>query len=180
MKKWIVAVVSGVVSFAVVLGITHLATRPSARPGEYLSRQYRVAITPPSGWETLEDTMGAVVAFRAPQTDPGATFLENVNLVVESVPAGVDVDRYAQLGLDLLMKISNDVEVLDSSPAALGGIPGRRMELMMQQGQFPLHLVQRCVVIDARAYVFTATALQSDFAACEPTFEQVFASVRFP
>jgi len=122
----------------------------------FVSSTYGVSVSAPSGWKQVSYP-GVVVAFAAPVAPEG--FATNVNMTVESLPAGITLKQYLTAGQAALKRLITDFRPLSSRRTTLGGQPAQQQAYSGRQGQFTLYIAQTITIKSGRAYVLTGTTL---------------------
>ncbi len=122
----------------------------------FVSSTYGVSVSAPSGWKQVSYP-GVVVAFAAPVATEG--FATNVNMTVESLPAGITLKQYVTAGQATLKRLITDFKPISSRSTTLGGQPAQEQTYSGRQGQFTLFISQTITIKSARAYVLTGTTV---------------------
>lgn len=141
-------------------------------PGQYTNKKDGFTITAPASWEKAEGKMGTVVLFLEPQAGASDTFRENVNVVVEKLPAGMGLDGYVKLSDENMVKIVTDLSEVSSARVKLGKSDAQRIVFKHRMGIYNLKVLIYLVVHGGRGYILTCTAAVDEYEDHEATFEK--------
>lgn len=112
----------------------------------------------PSGWTPTEGTGLPALFVASPRENPSDAFVENVNVVVELLPAPMTAEAYADGSARFLQTDLAGYREVSNGPVELDGRPAVRREYEHSFTGRGLWVVSYMVVVDLRAYVITATA----------------------
>jgi len=94
----------------------------------------------------------------------GDVFRENVNLIVQDLPAkGMSLADYTALSEAQIKTLITHSKLLSSKRIKSGSREYQRLEYTGQQGVYSLHFVQYYQIQHNKAYVLTFTAEQNQF-----------------
>lgn len=137
-------------------------------------------ISPPEGWQTRKDSIGAKVFFF---DLPKEGFSANINVQVGSSP---EVDLRDKVALQklvyetksLLSKILTDYKFIEAEVVKIGELDALRILGQFTQGAFKLKMVQWIIFNQGKEYVVTGGALESNFDEYLPIFEKCASTFR--
>ena len=167
-----IAPLAAAMALATAMGIclADCSSKP-AKPGQYTSKKDGFTITAPKSWGKAEGVMGATVAFLEPQAEPSDAFRENVNVVVEKLPAGMGLDGYLKASDQNMAKMLTDYVEVSSARVKLGENDAQRIVYRHRAGIYNLKCLLYLVVHGGRGYVLTCTAIVDEYEDHEPVFE---------
>lgn len=133
---------------------------------QYENPAYNFQIAYPASWRCVEGFMGTAVIFTSPLAYANDQFSENVNIVVEDISAypGITLEQYEEISLNQLAALMTGFNLVGQSDTVVSGFPAKVIEYECQQGIYQLKYMQVFVLASNRAYVFTFTAEESQFA----------------
>ncbi|MVN88385.1 DUF1795 domain-containing protein [Deinococcus sp. HMF7620] len=127
-----------------------------AHAATYKDASGTFSATAPSGWK--QGTYpGTAVVFAAP---PSNGFAPNINVIVQTVPAGTTQAAYHKLSVAQIGQLITDGKVLGNKTVSVGGLNGNQVAYTGRQGQYKLYFISTYAVKGTKAYVITATTLQ--------------------
>ena len=136
------------------------------------------AMTVPDGWEVLRDIGAMRMIVRAPSEGPADTFLENVNVVIDGLPATMTTEAWDALNRSQMQTMLPGFIAGDTSFVEIGERSVRQIAYGYQQGGRTLRGLSYTLLVADRAYILTATATEEAFEKFEPTFQAVIESFR--
>ena len=139
-----------------LLPVLALSVLSASAQAAFVSSTYGVSVSAPSGWKQVSYP-GVVVAFAAPVATEG--FATNVNMTVESLPAGITLKQYVTAGQATLKRVITDFKPINTRSTTLGGQPAQEQNFSGKQGQFTLYISQTITIKSGRAYVLTGTTV---------------------
>lgn len=117
----------------------------------------------PEGWN-IDDAgqFGALVFAVSPTVEGGETskFSTNINVTAEEVEIS-SLDEYIDATLKALPQFLSNYEKTENKTVTVGGVPARIIGGKFTQGQLKLQNLQLVTMKEGKAYVVTATALES-------------------
>jgi serine/threonine-protein kinase len=143
------------------------------KPGQYTNTKDGFSITAPASWEKAEGKMGMTVVFVEPLAGASDTFRENVNVVVEKLPAGMGLDGYVKACNEALAKMMTNFKEVSSARVKLGENDAQRNVYQHKMGVYDLKVLGYFVVHGGRAYILTCTATVDEYDNHEPAFEDI-------
>ena len=158
--------------------LSAVATGAPPEPGRYYAQADGFSIRFPADWGQKENVMGTRVVAMSLQ-EPGDTFRENVNVVVEDLPSPMDVETYAALSLKNLSRLLSAGEQPDVADAELGGVAAKRVIYETVMGQLRVKGMVILAVRGRRGYAVTCSATPETFDAFRPTFDEIAGTFRF-
>jgi hypothetical protein len=144
----------------------------------YRSDAYSFSIRYPSDWSPEEGLEGAVVVLFAPSDGPSDAFRENVNVLVQELPAGTTLQEYDDASLEQAPDVIPDFHVVRRTRLTLDGTPAEEIRYTGSQQGSSLEWIAVWLVADDRAYVVTYTAPHADFERLLTTATTVLESLR--
>jgi len=159
-----------------LLSVLALSALSASAQAAFVSSTYGVSVTAPNVWKQVSYP-GVVVAFAAPVATEG--FATNVNMTVESLPAGITLKQYVAAGQATLKRVITDFKPLSTRSTMLGGQPAQEQTFSGKQGAFSLYLSQTITLKSDRAYVLTGTTLLSRKATLDAPMSQFVKSFKF-
>ena len=163
-----------------LLVFTLAAFTPPVHAQEPATVQYDAGfvLAVPDGWEVLRDIGAMRLIVRAPSEGPADTFLENVNVVIDGLPATMTTEAWDDLNRSQMQAMLPGFVAGDTSFVEIGERSARRVAYTYQQGGRTLRGLSYTLLVADRAYILTATATEEAFEQFEPTFQTVVESFR--
>jgi hypothetical protein len=159
-------------------GINPSADQPSLN---YLNLQLGIRARYPVGWEKLEETgaAGFMVMFLSPPEGPSDQFRENVNVIVERIPAPVRLEDLVANNLRLIKQQMPVTDISQPQPVQLAGMPAYQVTYCGQLpvGGLPGKWLQIYTVKGSNVYTVTYTAETSKFEAFLGVMQKIIASL---
>jgi len=168
-----------------VLGLAFLSaslagcSSGSPEPGRYYKKQEGFSIRFPAEWEQKENVMGTVVIALSPAEGEADTFQENVNVVVEALPAPMDLEKYLELGMANLKNLLSAGQEPEVSDTTLGGEKAKRVVYQTTMGQIGVKGTLYVAVKGHRGYALTCSATTDSFDAYKARFAEIAGTFRF-
>jgi serine/threonine-protein kinase len=147
--------------------------QPTSGKNGFTSTKDGFSITAPASWEKAEGKMGMTVVFVEPLAGASDTFRENVNVVVEKLPAGMGLDGYVKACNEALAKMMTNFKEVSSARVKLGENDAQRNVYQHKMGVYDLKVLGYFVVHGGRAYILTCTATVDEYDNHEPAFEDI-------
>jgi hypothetical protein len=147
-------------------------------PGRYSNKPDGFSVVFPPDWEQKENMMGSKVAAMSP-LQPGDTFRENVNVVVENLTSPMDVETYSALNLTNLSRLMPAGAQPDVADAELGGVAAKRIIYETVMGQVRIKGMMILAVQGRHGYAVACSATPETFDAFRPTFDEIVGTFRF-
>ncbi len=143
---------------------TQQSVSSSLEQTAYTNSKFGFKINAPKGWRTDESgQFGTLVFFFNNQTDKEGEnqFTTNINVTSESVP-GLDLDTYVAATKEMLPKLLQNYRSTEDRPVTTtAGSQARIIGGTFVQGVFHIKNIQLILIEDSRAYIVTATSLES-------------------
>jgi hypothetical protein len=168
-----------------VLGLAFLSaslagcSSGSPEPGRYYKKQEGFSIRFPAEWEQKENVMGTVVIALSPAEGADDPFRENVNVVVEALPAKMDLEKYLELSMANLKNLLSAGREPEVSDTTLGGEKAKRVVYQTTMGQIGVKGTLYVAVKGGRGYALTCSATPDSFDAYKARFEEIAGTFRF-
>jgi hypothetical protein len=164
-------------SLAVLVFSLHLVAR-SFNWQQYRNKQYRFTILLPAGWQREEGPSGTVILVRDTLKGPQDKFQENINVVVNTLPAVVSLETFFETNKEEIISRLPGVSNVSEGGIFAGIYPGRWLIFNTQLQTVTLRIMTSCWMKDDRVYVVTCTAPAESFRKYEPIFKKVIHSLR--
>ncbi|GHF33182.1 hypothetical protein HNQ07_000300 [Deinococcus metalli] len=155
---------------ALLLGSAHAVTFTDSKNG--------FTVTAPAGWDKV-DYAGTAVVYLNPQRVNG--FGPNINVIVQTVPAGTTQAQFHQGSLAQIRKYVSGGQIIQARAVTLGGRPANEVVYTGKQGDFSLYFIAIYTVKGTRAYIVTGTTVlgkQGDMAQKTRAFAASFRITR--
>ncbi len=159
---------------------TASATAPAVAE-RYENETHGFALDRPEGWVLEEDpSTGAAVQLYA-LASAADDFAENVNVVVEELPAELTATEYMDAAWAQLEPQLEGVEQIGREELTVGGMPAASIEYRARfpQAPDPVHLLQVAVLDGRTAFVITYTGTE-EFDRYRADAEAIIASFSRP
>ena len=130
---------------------------------QFTSSKGGFKISHPKDWRVDESgSFGTLVsvANTVSDDDSGNKFSVNINVVSEAA-VDVTLDDYLAASKEVLTKSFSNYQLIKEQRKTIGGKDGVILEARYDMGVYPLHNLQLLVIDKGKAYVITATALNS-------------------
>lgn len=130
------------------------------------------SITAGPDWTARIDRSGLGAQFWM-LTGSDAKFSDNVNVLTQAIPDGMDLNEYTNVSLENVRKLIQDVKVITNERITLtSGQPASRLRMSGTLSGKTMEVLQVYAVAGKRAAVVTLTApasrIDADIAAAEP------------
>ena len=134
----------------------------------YVDSKNQFSINPPSGWTVdASGAYGTTVILYGP-TDSG--FRINMNLIVEATSLSL-TDYVSSTKSQLASGLSN-YQLVSEGSTNIGGVAAYELVNNFTQGSYTIKDKQDLLVQNQKAYVITSTALQTNYATYQPSFDE--------
>jgi serine/threonine-protein kinase len=145
----------------------------------YMNLQQGLWMKYPPTWDMLEDPGASafMAYFLSPLESPTDTFRENVNLVVEPLPASVNLEQVVANSRELLLQQMGVTFVEYAAKDQMGGLPAYRSVYTGAMQGRALKWLQYSAIKGSRAYTLTFTAEPARFEAFLAIVRQMLASL---
>ena len=138
------------------------------------------SIVPPIRWAVDESgSSGTLVLFSNPvaDDDQGNRLVASINVVTEEAKQ-TDIKKYLATSKESLAKLFEEYTVVSEKSAGDSTGSGMLLEASYQMGVYKLHNLQLLQIVGDKAYVVTATALDSKWADYAAMFNETLASFK--
>jgi len=168
-----------------VLGLAFLSaslagcSSGSPESGRYYKKAEGFSIRFPAEWEQKENVMGTVVIAVSPAEGADDPFRENVNVVVETLPATMDLEEYFKLNMANMEKMFTTGQQPEVSDTTFGGEKAKRVVYQTTMGQIGVKGTLYVAVKGNRGYALTCSATPDSFDAYKARFEEIAGTFRF-
>lgn len=125
--------------------------------------------TAPKGWRQ-SSYPGTSVVFASPKVV--SAFTPNINVLVQTVPAGATLKDYDAVTLDQIKKLITDGKLISQKAVTLSGFRATQLNYTGRQGQYKLFFTQTYALVGKKAYVLTGTTVQGQDAALRPVMDE--------
>jgi len=146
--------------------------------GRYHSREHAFSIAVPEKWETRENHMGTAVIFLSPRETQNDLFLENLNIVVERLPAGTERSSYLNESVKNMARMLEGFKSGKPELYRLHRYDAGRAAYSDTLGTLRLESTVTMVACGGKAYVITCTSTKEDFPRYREIFEKTTGSFR--
>lgn len=161
------------------------APRPATGEGasplgqRYTNDEAGFVLDYPDGWTAQEvaDQPAVLVALFQRQS-AGDGFAENVNVLLEELPAGVTLDEYTAANRANLERAFTNFEVLEEGQQSIGEAPAFWIRYDADQQGQRLSFLQAWLVDGERGFVLSYTGQGEEFDAFRPDAEAIIRSFR--
>ena len=114
----------------------------------------------PEGWASEQGTYGEFWVGR-PSEGEGDDFIENVNLMIESIPSGMNEARYLDLSKQNMSEIPG-FEMREEEAVSINGVDGMRLHYQANVYGQSIDNDAYILMEDSQAYMPTLTAREGD------------------
>ncbi|THF88681.1 DUF1795 domain-containing protein [Deinococcus sp. KSM4-11] len=128
----------------------------SATAATFTDSKNGFSVTPPSGWDKV-DYAGTAVVYMNPVRVKG--FGPNLNVIVQTVPAGTTQAQFHQGSLAQIKKYVTGGQIIQVRAVTLGGRPANEVVYTGRQGDFSLYFIAIYAVKGTSAYIVTGTTV---------------------
>lgn len=125
------------------------------------------------GWQEQRGAMGADLFLTDTLGSPADAFAENINVIIEVLPAGMTDTEYLDISLQNARQMLNLTSTLDYKAVTVGGHKGHYACIEHRMGQMDLVADSYIVVRDGKAFSITCSALRDGYDAYKPKFDDV-------
>ena len=152
-----------------VLAISfHASVFASVESNPYVNSTNQFSINPPLGW-TVDSSgaFGTTVILYGP-TD--SNFRINMNLIIEAT--SLSLSDYVSAAKSQLSSSLNNYQLVSEASITIGGVAADELVNKFTQGSYSIEDKQDILVQNQKAYIITSTALQSNYATYQPSFDE--------
>ncbi len=123
-------------------------------------------------WEEKRNQMGTDCMWLSPQEGADDTFRENLNVTVEVIPDGMNMDEYIRRSVENLAKLGITANA-EYEPTTVNGLTARVSHINHVMGAFELALDSYVILDGTHAYVISCTATQASYGKYREKFEEM-------
>ncbi len=161
-QQALAAMIIGIVGILLILTVAWFYTK-QFRMARYTSKAYGFSLKYPADWSLIENKDGAAAVFLAPLETELDRFRENVNIVIQKIPAisakPMDLDQYTKVAIRQMQAVfEKNLEIVESEPDMLAGHPGHRFVFIGRGPDTELQMMIMWTVVEDTAYQVTFTA----------------------
>jgi len=167
-----------ITTFVIILSCL-LGNCSSKDPDRYYSKKDDFSIKLPKEWENKEGFMSSSVISLSPLENSTDKFRENVNVVVEDMPSGMELEEYFTKNVTNLAKFLADFHEFQRGTAYISEADAK---WLIYSGKFGTIEVKNKVfflVNGRRGYTITCSATPDGFARYKNKFEEIAQSFEF-
>lgn len=146
----------------------------------YLNLAQGIRMKYPNTWQKQEEAgeAGFLVAFMSPLEGPFDMFAENVNLIIQTLPAEITLEQCVRANYDQLLQIGQMTFVEQPVKDQLGTLPAYHVVYTGQQPDGPAcQYLQYFAVHGLRVFTFTYTAEVAKYDKFLPQAKAIAASL---
>lgn len=134
----------------------------------YVDSKNQFSINSPSGWTVdSSGSFGTAVILYGP-TD--LNFRINMNVVVQAT--SLSLSDYVSASKSQLATGLTNYQLVSEGPTTIGGVAAYELVNTFTQGSYSIKDKQDLLVQNQKAYVITSTALQTNYATYQPSFDE--------
>ena len=150
--------------------------------GMFDSIEAGVSIRYPAQWERQniweeENALTLAVMFLSPKQATGSLIRQNINLVLEDVPAQMTLQEYTAEGLRHESELLPEFQLISSERSVVAGHPGQRVRFTARTDSGTMGFEQVWVLRNSKAYIWTFADDALTFNANMATFEAMLATL---
>lgn len=117
----------------------------------------------PPGWEKKQGGDLAITVFLSPAEGPSDDFRENVNVLIQDIPADMTLDQYTDLSIRQGKSLVSGFTVLRTEATTLSGGRGTRLFYLGKPAGQSLEFEAVWIVRSGKAFVITFTGTRDSF-----------------
>ncbi len=164
----------------IILALTLLlAGCSSKQPDRYYNSKDDFSIKFPKGWENKEGFMRTDIISLSPKTNAKDQFRENVNVVVEQLPDGMNLSKYFDANLPKLSNVIQNFQEIDAGTAIINDNEAEWLIYTGNIGTSNLKSKQYYMVYNGKGYVITCTATPETYNNYKNIFDETVQSFQF-
>ena len=168
-----------VLLFTVLLTGIFIGGCSSKESPRYVNKDKKFSMQFPEKWERQEDYLGTAVIALRPGEGANDKFRENVNVVMETVPANLDVDHYLMISKRNMGKFLTNFQQVDSGQTTIDKHDTKWMVYTHHLGHLDLKVLAYTLLRDDRAYTIRCSSTPEQFTAYRSKFEEIAGTFRF-
>jgi hypothetical protein len=166
-------------SIAFIVLVLLLSGCSSKEADRYHNKKDDFSVKFPNEWENREGFMGTDVISLSPKENAAYRFRENVNVVVESLPEGMDLNGYFNANIPKLSSVVRDFQQNESGSSIINNNRAEWLIYTGSIGTITLKAKQYYLVNDKKGYVITCSATPATYDAYSSIFDAVVNSFQF-
>ncbi len=150
----------------------------SQNPNRYINNKDKFSIQFPNNWEIKENYYGTNVMALSPLENNEDNFRENLNVVVETIPARMSLEDYFSLSVKNLHQLNNFNDEF-SGYDEFDNTKVKWLYYTHELANYKLKVVLYQLVKDGKGYSITATAKAEDFDKYKDQFQNSASTFEF-
>jgi hypothetical protein len=166
-------------SIAFIVLVLILSGCSSKEADRYYNKKDDFSVKFPKEWENREGFMGTDVISLSPKENAADQFRENVNVVVEPLPEGMDLNGYFNANIPKLSSVVRDFQQNETGSAIINNNRAEWLIYTGSIGTITLKAKQYYLVNDKKGYVITCSATPATYDAYNSIFDTVVNSFQF-
>lgn len=152
-----------------LLSITfNLSVFASVSSSAYVDSNNQFSINPPSGWTV--DSSGAYGTAVILYGPVDSNFRINMNILVQATT--MSLSAYVSSAKSQLAASLTNYALVSEGSTTIGGVAAYQLVNTFTQGSYNIKDSQYILVQNQKAYIITSTALQSNYATYQPSFDE--------
>lgn len=134
----------------------------------------------PPEWTMIENEGGAAAIFYSPMENELDIFKENVNIVIQDISKNpMPLDQYTKRAIFQVKAVfKTGMEVVESTPVTLGGVPGHKFVFMGTGPEGNLKFMSMWAIKGETVFQFTYTGMKSDWDEYKKVADKMFRSFK--
>ncbi len=124
----------------------------------YENGSYGVRIKYPQEWTKTEGAMGTVVVFLSPKQNDSDPFQENLNIIVQNLPASTTLNVVTEETINQVKQLIQNATIIESTDTTLAGVPAYKIVYSGKMREYTLKWIQIWTVKNNKMYSITYTA----------------------
>lgn len=133
----------------------------SYKPKNFLTYEnsfYGVRIKYPQEWTKTEGAMGTVVMFLSPKQNDTDPFQENLNIIVQPLPASTTLNVVTEETINQVKQLIQNATIIETTDTTLAGVPAYKLVYSGKMRDYTLKWMQIWAVKNNIMYSITYTA----------------------
>jgi hypothetical protein len=162
MKKLIITAIT-------ILILTGCSTR---EPDRFYSEEHSFSIRFPSSWKTRVGYMGSIVRAENPDIGVDVMFQENMNIITDTLPEGMTIDRYFESGKKMLKEALPGLKDDGQAVMEINGLQAAKFSYSYPLKPALMKAVVYNILRKKKIYIITCTADSTRFDNLRETFDR--------
>ena len=131
----------------------------------YKNSEAGFSVDYPPDWSVAENSDGVAVIFKSPPENDYDFFRENVNIVVQELPASIQtIEKYTDQAIKQMKAVfEENLIILKSEPTFLSGQPAHLFEYLGKGPQSEFQMMHVWTIKGKKAYQINFTSLESKY-----------------